>query len=165
MIAAKAEGSAATAPQNAMAMATADAENAPAADGSAADQGADNASPSHASDVPVLAVAEVNAAPADLGPVAKLDQTFTAPYVDRGILFFREKKGDNPFPDLPPLKKAEKPGHPKSVLAANGKGREALPKVVPLPVPRTVLRYVTPRPQPWYAQRRQEPWYASATFQ
>ena len=50
----------------------------------------------------------------------------------------------------PPLRPAEKPGRPKSLLAAAGKGHpDALPKSVPLPVPRTVLRLASPRP--WYA--------------
>ena len=159
-IASRAEGSAPNTPStsNAMAMAPADAENAPPTGSIEADQGADNASASHVPDAAMLAIAEANAAPGDPEHVAQLNQTFTAPYVDRGILFFREKKDDHGFPDLPPLKHAERPGHPKSLLAAGGKGHEVLPKVVPLPVPRTALHYVQQR-------RQQQPWYASAGFQ
>jgi hypothetical protein len=163
LLAAKAEGSAAN-PQkvsNAMAMATADTENASPTGSITSDQGTDSATLAHARAASVLAIAEANAAPADPEHVAQIDQTFTAPYVDRGLLFFREKKEDNPFPDLPPLKRADKPGHPKSLLATGGKGHEALPKV-PLPVPRTLPRYGAERPRqppPWSPQ----PWYVSAS--
>ena len=163
-IAAKGDGSAAKPPNpsNAMAMATSDTENAPPTGSIAPDQGRDSAGPSHSRDAAVLALAEANAPPADPEHVAQIGQTFTAPYVDRGVLFFREKKEDNPFPDLPPLRHGEKPGHPKSLLAAGAKGHEALPKVVPLPMPRMPPRYVTERhrmPPPWSPQ----PWYVSAS--
>lgn len=84
---------------------------------------------------------------ADPEQVAQLGPKFTAPYADRGILFFREKKDEHGFPDLVPLKRAEKPGH----LAAAGKGHvEPLPKTVPLPVPRSAPRFIRPPPlQPW----------------
>ena len=156
-IAAKTEGNPASVhnASNAMAMASADAENASPAASAQADQGSDNASASRQRDASVLAIVEANAGPVDAEHVAQLDQTFTAPYVDRGILFFREKKDEHPFPELPPLTRAEKPGQSKSLLATNGKGHaEALPKSVPLPVPRTVLRVMRPRP-----------WYVSGTFQ
>lgn len=91
----------------------------------------------------------------DLEQVTQLDPKFTAPYVDRGILFFREKKDEHAFPDLLPLKRSEKPGRPKSLLADAAKGhQDGMPKSVPLPQPRTVPRYMTP----------QRPWYASAAF-
>ena len=154
-IAARGEGSAANPqnPSNAMAMATPDTESASPTGSIGPDQGTDSASLSHVRAAPVLAIAGANGAPADPEHVAQLDHTFTAPYVDRGLLFFREKKDDNPFPDLPSLKHGEKPGHPKSLLAANGKGH-ADAKPVPLPVPRTVPRVSRPHA-----------WYVSSTFQ
>ncbi|WP_298259039.1 J domain-containing protein [Bradyrhizobium sp.] len=156
-IAAKAEGNAANPqnPSNAMAMVTADTENATSTGSIGADRGGDSASLSHARVASVLAIAGANAAPAEPEHVAQIDQTFTAPYVDRGLLFFHERKEYHPFPDLPPLRHAEKPGHPKSLLAPNGKEHtDALPKSVPLPVPRTVQRVSRPHP-----------WYVSSTFQ
>jgi DnaJ-like protein len=103
----------------------------------------------------VSAHGEVNGAGADPEPVAQLDTKFTASYADRGILFFREKKGERDFPDLSPVKRAEKPARPKSLLAAAAKNHpDALPKVVPLPQPRTAPR-VSSRP----------PSYAAAGFQ
>lgn len=165
-IAAKAEGAAANTQNvsNAMAMAAADAENTSSAGSAPADPPSDYASVSRARDVSLPGIGEANAGPADPEHVAQLDQTFTAPYVDRGILFFRERKDERPFPELPPLKHADKPGHPKSLLATanatSGKGRaEAAPRV-PLPVPRTVLRFVTQlrqHPEPSFA--------AAASFQ
>jgi curved DNA-binding protein CbpA len=158
-IAAKTEGFAA----NAMAMATPDADNTPPSGSTVADQGSDNTAVSHPHESSLAAIGDVGAIAADAGRVAQLDETFTTPYVDRGILFFREKKDDRPFPELAPLKRADKNGHSKSVIVSAGKShdpapQDALPKVVPLPVPRTqALRIVRPRPEPWYA--------ASAGFQ
>jgi curved DNA-binding protein CbpA len=154
-IAARTEGAAA----NAMAMAPPDADNAPQSGSAPPDQGPDTMSASRPRDAAVAGNGDIGAAAADPERVMQLDRTFTAPYVDRGILFFREKKDDHPFPDLAPLKRADKPGHAKSVVATAGKShdpapKDAPPKVVPLPVPRTVVRYATP-----------EPWYASAGFQ
>ena len=166
-IAAKAEGTAANGHSavNAMAMATADAEGASPPNSAPVDGAADRASILRPHDILTLRTDDVGGAPAEPEHVAQLDQTFTTPYVDRGILFFRERKDGHPFPDLPLLKRSEKPGHPKS-LAANDKGHpdekvhpDALPKTVPLPVPRTALRYLAPsRQEPW---RQQEPWPAA----
>ena len=143
---------------NALAMAPAEVESA-APSGIA---GSDSATIAHPRDVSAREVAtlgsgDVAAAMVNPDQVTELDQKFTAPYVDRGILFFRDQKDDHNFPDLPPLKHSEKPGHPKSLVAAAGKSHlEPLPKTVPLPVPRTgmVPRFVS-----------QQPWYVSATFQ
>src|SRR5579863_10068606 len=152
-ISAKTEGAAA----NAMAMATPDADNPPPSGSFVADRGSDNTAPSHPNESTLAAISDVGAIAADAGRVAQLDETFTTPYVDRGILFFREKKDDHPFPELAPLKRADKNGHSKSVVASAGKShdpasQDALPKVVPLPVPSTALRIVRPpRPEPWYA--------------
>ena len=155
-IAAKAESTAA----NAMAMATADAEIASAPGSAAVDGAVERPSVLHPHDVLALGVAGLTGAPADPEHVAQLDQTFTAPYVDRGLLFFRERKDGHPFPDLPSLKRAEKPGHPKS-LAANEKPHPDWPKSVPLPVPRTAIRYMAPpRPEPWPEPQR-ESWYTA----
>jgi hypothetical protein len=141
-----------------MAMAAADAEGASPPNSPAVDGAADHISLLHPHDVLTLGNSDVTGSIADTEHVAQLDQTFTAPYVDRGILFFRERKDGHPFPDLPSLKRPEKPGHPKS-LAANEKGHpDAAPKSVPLPVPRTVPRIVSSRPEPW---ARPEPWYTA----
>jgi curved DNA-binding protein CbpA len=159
-IAARAEGTAANSHSatNAMAMAAADAESAFPPSSAPADGKADRTSILRPHDFLTLRTDDIGGVPAEAERVAQLDQTLTAPYVDRGILFFREKKDGHPFPDLPLLKRAEKPGHPKS-LAANDKGHpDAPPKTVPLPVPRTMPRIVAPRPEPW---PQQEPWYTA----
>jgi DnaJ domain len=154
-IAARTEGTN-TGVVNAMAMAppaaVADAESASSSGNTPPDPASDTPV-AHARDVLALGTGDISAAGA--GPVTQLDTTLTAPYVDRGILFFRDKKDERAFPDLPPLKRAEKPGHPKSLLAAAGKGHaDPLPKAVPLPIPRTAPRVIVP-----------EPFYISATFQ
>jgi hypothetical protein len=154
---AKAEGNAAGA-MNAMAMASADAES--ALPSGAAAPASDHASLAHAREVSALGSSaiggsDIGAATGNPDQVTQLDQKFTAPFVDRGILFFRDQKDEHAFPDLAPLKRAEKPGHPKSLLAENGKAHpDTLPKVVPLPQPRKLPRFATP-----------EPWYVSATFE
>jgi DnaJ domain len=153
-IAARAEGSAPAGLVNAMAMAPADAEST-APSGITGSDPAPDAATVHGHDVSALGGGDVAAVMVNPDQVTQLDQKFTAPYVDRGVLFFRDRKDDRNFPDLPPLKRAEKPGHPKSLLAAAGKGHpEAPPKTVPLPIPRTVPRFVS-----------EQPWVASATFQ
>ena len=160
-IAAKAEGSGATnttTVSNAMAMAAADAESAATSNTAPADASSDYTSVVRPREVTAAGFGD-SSAPVDPEHVAQLDQTFTAPYVDRGILFFREKRDDHPFPELPPLKHAEKGAHGKT-LAANDKGQPAdiLPKTVPLPVPRPALRVVQPKP-------RRQMWYTAAGFQ
>ncbi len=145
---------------NAMAMAPADLENATPSGIAGSDPAPEAATAAHprdvsAREVPTLGSGDVAAVMVNSDQVTQLDQKFTAPYVDRGILFFRDQKDDRNFPDLPPLKRSEKPGHPKSVAASAGKNHsEPLPKTVPLPIPRTVPRFVS-----------QQPWYVSATFQ
>jgi DnaJ domain len=151
-IAARAEGTSAGL-VNAMAMAPVDAENA-APSGIAV---SDPAPVAHPRDVSALGSGDIAAVMVNPDQVTQLDQKFTAPYVDRGILFFRGQKDDHNFPDLPPLKRAEKPGHPKSLLAAAAKGhQEPPPKTVPLPIPRTAPPRFVESPQPWTV---------SATFQ
>jgi hypothetical protein len=148
-IAARADGTV-TGLVNAMALAPADAENAAPSAAAASDPGADV----RARDVSTLGSSGA-AAMVHPDQVTQLDQKFTAPYVDRGILFFRDQKDDHNFPDLAPLKRSEKPGHPKSVVASAGKTHPGPPpKTVPLPIPRTVPRFVA-----------EQPWVASATFQ
>jgi DnaJ domain len=140
---------------NAMAMAPADAEGASAPSTTLADPTLDTANLAHAREGSAPGNGDAGTAVIDSNQVTQLDTTFTAPYVDRGVLFFREKKDEHAFPELPPLKRAEKPSHPKSLLAAAGTGHsDALPKTVPLPQPRTVPRHFVP-----------QPFYASATFQ
>jgi hypothetical protein len=140
---------------NAMAMAPADVENAAPSGIAGSDSAPDTATVVHPRDISALSSGDVAAVMVNPNQVTQLDRKFTAPYVDRGILFFRDQKDDRNFPDLPPLKRAEKPGHPKSLLAAAGKNHpEPPPKTVPLPIPRTVPRFVS-----------QQPWTVSATFQ
>ena len=152
-IAARAEGTSAGL-VNAMAMAPVDAENATPSGIS----GSDPAPVAHPREVSALGSGDIAAVMVNPDQVTQLDQKFTAPYVDRGILFFRGQKDDRNFPDLPPLKRAEKPGHPKSLLAATPKGhQDTPPKTVPLPIPRTAPpRFVSE--QPFYAA-------ATGTFQ
>jgi len=148
-IAARAEGSAAGL-VNAMAMAPVDAENATPSGIAGSDPAPDTATVVRPRAVSTIGSGDIAAVMVNPDQVTQLDQKFTAPYVDRGILFFRGQKDDHNFPDLPPLKRAEKPGHPKSLLAAAAKGhQEPPPKTVPLPIPRTVPRFVG-SPQPWY---------------
>jgi hypothetical protein len=154
-IAARAEGTSAGL-VNAMAMAPAsDTEGAAPSGVSGSDPAPDSATVVHPRDVSALGGGDVAAVMVNPNQVTQLDQKFTAPYVDRGILFFRDQKDDRSFPDLPPLKRAEKPGHPKSLLATAGKTHpEPSPKTVPLPIPRTVPRFVS-----------QQSWVAAGTFQ
>jgi hypothetical protein len=160
-IAARAEGGGAGL-VNAMAMAPADTENATPFGIAGSDPVPDAATvvrprevPSR--EIPSLGSSDIAAVMVNPDQVTQLDRKFTAPYVDRGILFFRGQKDDHNFPDLPPLKRAEKPGHPKSLLAAAAKGRqEPPPKTVPLPIPRTTPPRFVESPQPWTV---------SATFQ
>jgi len=155
-IAARAEGSAAGL-VNAMAMAPVDAENAAPSGIAGSDPAPNTATVVHPRDISALGSGDVAAVMVNPNQVTQLDRKFTAPYVDRGILFFRDQKDDRSFPDLPPLKRAEKPGHPKSLLAAAAKGhQEPPPKTVPLPIPRTAPPRFVESPQPWTV---------SATFQ
>jgi hypothetical protein len=148
LIAAKSDATGASNVAEAMAMASADAETALPSTTAPADPAPDPETVLHLSDA---------IAAGDPEQVMQLDTKFTAPYADRGLLFFREKKDDHPFPDLPPLKRAEKPGRTKSQLATNGRARgDGPPKTVPLPIPRTVPRFVKPEPS-WYT--------SSATFE
>ncbi len=154
---------------NAMAMAPADAEGASLSTG-ASDAAPDASSGSHPHDIAALIASEVSGSVLDPEHVAHLDQNFTAPYVDRGLLFIRDKKDDHPLAELPALKPADKPGHPKSLAAAAaGKTQhpeaspktDVLPKTVPLPIPRTAPRVAQPRREPWPAR---EPWYTAGSM-
>jgi len=144
-----------TSAMNAMALASADAENASPPGIAAPEPASDTANVIHAHEASALGSSalgsmDAGAVAVNAGEVSQLELKFTTPYVDRGILFFHDQKDAHAFPDLPSLKRAEKPGQPKSLLAANGKARpDALPKVVPLPQPRMLPRFVTP--QHWYA--------------
>jgi len=110
----------------------------------------------HARGVSAPGSGDISGALAELDSTAQLDPKFVAPYVDRGILFFRERKDERAFPDLPPMAHADKPSHAKSLLATSIKPKpDALPKVVPLPQPRTWPRFVTPRRPSRYAYASQ----------
>jgi DnaJ domain len=127
-----------------------------------ADPAPDYANFFHARGVVAYGNGDLSGAAVDSDQTAQLETKFTSSYVDRGILFFREKKDERAFPDLSQLKRADKGGHARSVVASAGKShsdttpkdalpKDALPKVVPLPQPRTVLRVI--RLQSWYASR------------
>jgi len=137
-----------TSAMNAMALASADAENASPSGIAALEPVSDTASVVHTHEASVregsaLGSGDASAVAVNTDQVTQLELKFTTPYVDRGILFFRDQRDAHGFPDLAPLKRAEKPGHPKSLRA------DVLPKVVPLPQPRLWPRVVSPRP--WYA--------------
>ena len=88
-IAARTEGSAA----NAMAMAPSDADNAaPSGNAPLPDRSSDSlgAPRPHESSAP--GNSDAGGIAVEPEHIAQLDQTFTAPYVGRGILFFREKR-------------------------------------------------------------------------
>jgi len=144
-----------TSAMNAMAMASADAESASPYGIAAPEPASSTANVFRAIEASApgssaFGGGDAGGVAVNLDQVTQLDLKFTTPYVDRGILFFRDQRDAHAFPDLAPLKRSEKPGHPKSLLAANGKARpDALPKVVPLPQPRMLPRLVTSRP--WYA--------------
>jgi hypothetical protein len=150
---------------NAMAMAPVDADNAPPAATAIPDQIVEHANAVHAREVSIAGNGNTAAAIFEPEQTTQLETKLTAPFVDRGLLFFRDKSDDHTFPNLTALKRAEKPGRIKSVAAVNNKTHtaEALPKNVPLPMPRTVPRYVSPQPAPRYVS--QQPWVASAAFQ
>jgi hypothetical protein len=161
-IAARTDGTGSASVANAMAMAPADAEGALPPAGRVADPAVDHATIAYAREVFTINNGETGATVVEAEQLTQLETKFTSPYVDRGLLFFRDKSDERAFPDLMSLKRTEKPNRPKSVAAANGKTRaDALPKNVPLPVPRTVPRYVTPQPPPRYVS--QQPWYATAS--
>jgi curved DNA-binding protein CbpA len=151
---AKAEGTKVELPAAGAATATNAAPSTEADSTSSSSMGLPDPAPAYANffhphSVSRYANADPNGAIADPDQVARLDTKFTASYVDRGILFFREKKDEHGFPELAPVKRAEKPARPKSeVAAAAAKTHaDALPKVVPLPQPRTAPRFSSP-PQP-----------------
>jgi curved DNA-binding protein CbpA len=161
-IAARADSTNTASVVNAMAMAPTDADVAFPPASPVADPAGDHVTVAHARELFGIGNGEVGATVVEAEQVTQLETKFTAPYVDRGLLFFRDKSDDRAFPDLTSLKRAEKPGRPKSVAAVNGKTHaDALPKTVPLPVPRTAPRYVSPKPAPRYVSP--EPWYAAAS--
>jgi hypothetical protein len=154
-IAARIEGAGTTSTMNAMAMASADTEGASPSSIAAPDPVSDYATAARAREFSAFGSGDIGGTAVNPDQVTQLELKFTTPYADRGILFFRDQKDEHAFPDLTPLKRAAKPGSPKSLLAGGGKARaDALPKVVPLPQPRTLPRFVRP-----------QPWYAAATFQ
>jgi curved DNA-binding protein CbpA len=160
-IAARTDGTGSASVVNAMAMEPADAEGGLPPASPVADPAVDHATIAHAREVFTINDGEAGATVVEAEQVVQLETKFTSPYVDRGLLFFRDKSDERTFPDLTSLKRAEKPNRPKSAAATNSRAHaDALPKNVPLPVPRTVPRYVTPQPAPRYVL--QQPWYATA---
>jgi hypothetical protein len=161
---AKAEAAAASAPDATDAAPAAEAENTSPPSIALPDPAPAYANFFHTYRVSGNANADGNGGNGDPGPaVAQLDTKFTASYVNRGVLFFRDKKDEHGFPELSPVKRAEKPAHPKSLLTATGKTRpEALPKVVPLPQPRTAPRFYSHAAPPSPLPTPPQPSYASA---
>jgi curved DNA-binding protein CbpA len=165
-IAARTDGTSPAGVANAMAMAPADADGTLPSPNLAADPVADHAAVSYAREVLAIGNGETGAKAAESDQMMQLEAKFTVPYADRSLLFFRDKSDENAFGDLRPSKRAEKPGsRAKSAVTVNNKTHaEALPKTVPLPMPRTAPRYyMTPRPAPRYIW--QQPWNTAATFQ
>jgi hypothetical protein len=157
-IAARTENTGAASVVNAMAMAPADMEGtAPPATEAAAD----HATVAHVHEILAITNGDAGATAVEADQLTQLDTKFTAPYVDRGLLFFRDKSDDRTFPELPSLKRSEKPGKTRSLAAANGKTQhaDALPKTVPLPIPRTLPRNVTPQSAQHYVQSQPAPRY------
>jgi hypothetical protein len=156
---AKAESSAASStaagamtPAMALVVASADPDTTLPPTMSLPDPAPDHANVFHARGVSASGNSDASGATADMDQAAQLDTNFMASYVDRGILFFREKKNERAFPELAPAKRADKPGHSKSVMAATGKTQaDVLPKIVPLPQPRTLPRFPQPRSSYVYA--------------
>jgi len=96
---------------------------------------------------------------ADLDQAVRLDPKLLLSYAERGIPFYPVVKSDHVFGDTTPAKHDETPSHARVALTASLNRpveAEAVPKVVPLPVPkpRSRARFLSPRP-----------WYVSATFQ
>jgi hypothetical protein len=161
-IAARTENTGPASLVNAMAMAPAEAEGISVP---VAETAADHASLAHVHEILAITNGDAGATAVEADQVTQLETKFTAPYVDRGLLFFRDKSDDRAFPELPLLKRGEKQGKTKSIAATNGKTQhaDALPKTVPLPVPRSLPRNVTPQPAPRYVSPQ---WYAAtASFQ
>ncbi|SHN80361.1 J domain-containing protein [Bradyrhizobium erythrophlei] len=161
-IAARTENTGPASVVNAMAMAPAEAEG---ASPPAPEAAADHVSLSHVHEI--FANGDAGATAVEADQLTQLETKFTAPYVDRGLLFFRDKSDDRAFPELPLLKRGEKPGKTKSIAATNGKTQhaDALPKAVPLPVPRTPPRNVTTQPAPRYVSPQPQWYAATASFQ
>ena len=164
-IAARTDGTSAAGVANAMAMAPADAEGASPSPAPVADPVADHAAVSYAREVLAIGNGETDATASETDPVMQLEAKFTVPYADRSLLFFRDKSDENAFGNLRPSKRADKSGsRAKSAATVNNKTHaEASPKTVPLPMPRTAPRYMTPRPAPRYIW--QQPWNTAASFQ
>ena len=52
-------------------------------------------------------------------------------YIDRGVVFYRQRKLNHTFPDIVPAKGSEKPGHAKSASAMARKPRFDRPAIAP----------------------------------
>jgi curved DNA-binding protein CbpA len=157
--AARAESPGAPSVANAMAMAPADGDNASAAS-AVAEPAADHANAAHTREVSLASNGDIGSAVFEPEQATQLETKFITPYVDRGLLFFRDKSNERAFPDLTALKRTEKPGRAKSVVVANGKTHaDTLPKAVPLPAPRTLPHFVAQRHGSW---PRQEQWYTAS---
>jgi DnaJ domain len=92
----------------------------------------------------------------DLEQAIELDPKLLVSYADRGIPLYPTLTSDNVFAEVTPTKHEEKSGHVRAAMAAALKHAEAtdLPKVVPLPRPRTAAPLF--RPRPWAANDRPE---------
>jgi tetratricopeptide (TPR) repeat protein len=56
---------------------------------------------------------DLNGAIADLDQALQLDPKYLTAYIDRSIIFYRQRKFDRAFADLAPAKRLERSGHPK----------------------------------------------------
>ncbi len=65
----------------------------------------------------------LNGAIADLDQAIQLDPSFSASYIDRGIVFYRLRKFDRAFADITRAKRIEKESRPKSMPAMAKKPR------------------------------------------
>lgn len=94
---------------------------------------------------------------ADRDQAIELDPKLLVSYADRGVPFYPTLTSDHVFAEVTPTKHEEKSGHPRAALALAPPPKHAeaeLPKVVPLPRPRTQAPLF--RPRQWVANDRPE---------
>jgi curved DNA-binding protein CbpA len=90
---------------------------------------ATSASPAPAENVPA-ASAETAPEPA---PADRPDPQFPPAYIDRGTIFYRLRNADGGFPDIAPVKRIEKPAHPKPAPVIASRPPHIDQAAIPLP--------------------------------